>query len=168
MKTNRSIAWGNASDDHYNAVASAVWTPLPKMTYTALWTSTPTTRVSASPENRVVSLISPLATEEGLNLSGPAFDQARFGFAGPDDRLMSINIPAEGEDQEDGTSFELEFDPEQPDRVFFSMMGLDEDGFIHTIRRSIPFPARLLAELLSRRKATAEEVKGWQSADEDE
>lgn len=65
------------------------------------------------------------------------------------------------------TSFDIEFDPEQPDKITISLLGLDEDNFIHTVQRSASFPARFLAELLSRRKAMTEEMAEWQSLGED-
>jgi chorismate mutase len=44
----------------------------------------------------------------------------------------------------------------------------DQYNFIHTMRRSISFPVGQLAELLSRRVATAEEVAAWRSLPDDE
>lgn len=97
--------------------------------------------------------------------------EACFGFAAPDDRVVSLNIPAAREDgrKHPFSSFEIEYDPEQPDMVVISLLELDEDNFIHTVQRSISFPVKLLAELLSRRKATPEEIAAWHAApDEDD
>jgi hypothetical protein len=44
----------------------------------------------------------------------------------------------------------------------------DQDNFIHTVRRSISFPAGQLAELLSRRVATEEEIAAWRSLPDDD
>jgi hypothetical protein len=97
--------------------------------------------------------------------------EVRFGFSGPDDRVVSLNIPAISENDRwhPVRSFDLEYDPEQPDMLTICLLEEDQDNFIHTIRQSISFPARLLAELLSRREATAEEVATWRSlaADDD-
>ncbi|PVE21422.1 hypothetical protein DC522_26735 [Microvirga sp. KLBC 81] len=97
--------------------------------------------------------------------------EVRFGFSGPDDRVVSLNIPAANEDGRPHPfcSFDIEYDPEQPDMLTICLLEEDQDSFIRTVRESIPFPVRRLAELLSRREATAEEVAAWRSvADEDE
>lgn len=97
--------------------------------------------------------------------------EIRFGFAGPDDRVVSLNVPAANEDgrMHAFSSFEIEFDPEQPDKLVISLFETNEDDFIRTVRQSIPFPAEHLAELLSQRKATDEEILSWKTAsDEDE
>jgi hypothetical protein len=91
---------------------------------------------------------------------------ARFGFAGPDDRVVSLNVPALSEAGLAANSFDIEYDPEQPDMLTISLLGTDEDNFIYTIRRSMPIPARLLGELLSRRKATPQETAAWKICDE--
>jgi hypothetical protein len=65
-------------------------------------------------------------------------------------------------------SFDIEFDQEQPDRITISLMDLDEDDFIRTVHRTVQFPARLLAELLSRWKATAEEAGTWKVLESEE
>ncbi len=94
-------------------------------------------------------------------------DAIRFGFCAPESRLASLNVPAEGlYGKNDSTlSFEIEFDQDHPDRITISLMDLDEDNFIRTVHRTIQFPARLVAELLSRRKATAEEERLWSSSE---
>ncbi len=97
--------------------------------------------------------------------------EVRFGFSGPDDQVVSLNIPAinENDRRRPVRSFDLEFDPDQPDMLTICLVEEDQDNFIHAVRTSIPFPARLLTELLSRRGATAEEVATWHSpADDDE
>jgi hypothetical protein len=96
---------------------------------------------------------------------------ANFGFSGPDDRVVSLNVPAANEyGQEDPfRSFDIEYDPEQPDRLTICVLELDQDNFVRASRTSVPFPASLLADLVSKRKATPEEIASWQAAsDEDE
>lgn len=96
--------------------------------------------------------------------------EMRFGFSGPDDRVVSLNIPVSNEDgrRHPIRSFDLEHDPEQPGMLTIKLLEEDQDNFIRTIRQSISFPASLLAELLSRREATAEEVTAWCSLTADE
>jgi hypothetical protein len=96
--------------------------------------------------------------------------EAIFGFAGPDDRVVSLNVPALGENGETHPlhTFDIEFDPERPDMLSITLLEVDEDRFIHTVQKSKPFPARLLAELLSRRKATAQEAATWENCSEEE
>ena len=96
--------------------------------------------------------------------------EVRFGFSGPDDCVVSLNIPAisETDRRHPARSFDLEYDPEQPDMLTICLLEEDQDNFIHTVRRSISFPAGQLAELLSRREATAEEVAAWRSLPDDE
>jgi hypothetical protein len=108
---------------------------------------------------------SPTAIDTCQHLSDHPEGEIRFGFCAPDNRLTSLNIPAEGAyGKSDPTlSFDVEFDQDHPDRIAISLMDLDEDGFIRTVHRTVQFPARLLAELLSRRKATAEEAREWRA-----
>jgi hypothetical protein len=96
--------------------------------------------------------------------------EVRFGFSGPDDRVVSLNIPAisETDRQHPVRFFDLEYDPEQPDMLTICLLEEDQDNFIQTVRRSISFPAGQLAELLSRREATAEEVVAWRSLPDDD
>jgi hypothetical protein len=96
--------------------------------------------------------------------------EVRFGFSGPDDRVVSLNIPADNENdrRHPVRSFDLEYDPEQPDMLTICLLEEDQYNFIHTMRRSISFPVGQLAELLSRRVATAEEVAAWRSLPDDE
>jgi hypothetical protein len=93
-----------------------------------------------------------------------------FGFSGPDDRMISLNVPAMTDDGQEHPrlSFDVEFDPEHPDRLAIRLLELDQDDFIHTVRTSMSFPVGLLAELLSQRKATEEERAAWQTASDDE
>jgi hypothetical protein len=96
---------------------------------------------------------------------------ACFGFSGPDDRVVSLNVPAMNENgQEDSIrSFDIEYDPDQPDRLVICLLELDQDNFVRATRTSIAFPASLLADLVSKRKATPQEIASWQAAsDEDE
>jgi hypothetical protein len=97
-------------------------------------------------------------------------DGIRFGFSAPDDRVSSLNIPGEGSfgQKHPSLSFDIEFDHEQPDAVTISLHDLDENGFIQAVHRTVQFPARLLAELLSRRRATAEETSMWQTSESEE
>ena len=95
---------------------------------------------------------------------------ARLGFCGPEDRVVSLNVPVGTEDGQNNSyhSFDIEYDSEQPDTLTIRLLELDQHGFIRTALQSASFPAVLLADLVSRRKATAEEVARWKStADED-
>lgn len=95
----------------------------------------------------------------------------RFGFSAPGDQVVSLNIPAENDDglEHPYYSFDIEYDPEHPDKLTLRLLELDQDSFIRTIRKSVSFPVGLLADLVSKRKATAGEVAEWQAAsDEDE
>jgi hypothetical protein len=101
--------------------------------------------------------------------------ETRFGFAGPENQIMSLNIPALNEDglNEDWrrhsfNSFDIEYDPEQPDMLRICLLETDQDNFIHTVRKSVSFPVGLLAELLSKRKATVKEVASWQGTSGEE
>ncbi len=95
---------------------------------------------------------------------------ACFGFSGPDDRVVSLNVPALGENgQEDPyRSFDVEYDPDQPEKLVICLLELDQDNFVRVKRTSIAFPASLLAELISKRKATPEEIASWQAASDEE
>lgn len=90
---------------------------------------------------------------------------ACLGFSGPDNQVFSLNVPAATDDGQEHLyySFDIEYDAEQPDSLTICLLELDQDNFIHTVRKSIPFPVGLLSELLSRRKATAEEVAAWRT-----
>jgi hypothetical protein len=56
----------------------------------------------------------------------------------------------------------------QPDTLTIRLFELDQHGFIRTALQSASFPAVLLADLVSKRKATDAEVAEWKSiADED-
>ena len=96
--------------------------------------------------------------------------EVRFGFSGPDDQVVSLNIPAinENDRRRPVRSFDLEFDPDQPDMLTICLVEEDQDNFIHTVQRSISFPVSLLAELVSRRAATSEEIAAWRCMSDDE
>ena len=96
--------------------------------------------------------------------------EACLGFAAPEDRVVSLNIPLATEDGQNSSyhSFDIEYDAEQPDKLTIRLLELDQHGFIRTALQSASFPAVLLADLVSKRKATDEEVAEWESiADED-
>jgi len=96
--------------------------------------------------------------------------EACLGFAGPEDRVVSLNVPLAAEDGQNSSycSFDVEYDSEQPDTLTIRLLELDQHGFIKTALQSASFPAALLADLVSKRKATDEEVAEWKSmADED-
>jgi hypothetical protein len=91
--------------------------------------------------------------------------EACLGFSGPEDQVVSLNVPlAHGEGHyRRYHSFDVEYDPEQPNKVVIRLLELDQDGFITTALQSISFPVELLTDLVSRRTATAEEVAEWKS-----
>src|SRR5215217_2659163 len=96
--------------------------------------------------------------------------EARLGFAGPEDRVVSLNVPLAAEDGQNSSyhSFDIEYNSEQPDKLTIRLLDLDQHGFIRTALQSATFPVDLLTDLVGRRKATAEEVAEWKSiADED-
>jgi hypothetical protein len=96
--------------------------------------------------------------------------EARLGFSAPEDRVVSLNVPLAIQDGQNSSyhSFDIEYDSEQPDKLTIRLLELDEHGFIRTALQSASFPVDLLADLVSRRKATLEEVAEWKSiADED-
>jgi hypothetical protein len=96
--------------------------------------------------------------------------EARLGFAGPEDRVISLNVPLTTGDGQNNSyhSFDIEYDSEQPDTLTIRLLELDQHGFIRTALQSTSFPAVLLADLVSKRKATDAEVAEWKSlADED-
>jgi hypothetical protein len=88
---------------------------------------------------------------------------ACLGFSG-DDRVISLHVPAAGDSGQEHPrySFDLEYDADQPDQVVLRLLETDQDNFIQTVQRSIGFPISLLADLISQRRATAEEVAAWQ------
>jgi hypothetical protein len=96
--------------------------------------------------------------------------EACLGFSGPEDQVVSLNVPLATEDGQNSSyhSFDVEYDSEQPDRLTIRLLELDQHGFIRTALQSASFPAVLLADLVSKRKATDEEVAEWKSIiDED-
>lgn len=184
MKTNLRVAWEELSSDRHEKrrpAAEAAWMPSPKLSPSASWARAEDTKApsvpaheaqhkSAGSENRVVSLNESKGGKAEEEHSFASCAGARFGFAGPTDCVTSLNIPADGANGQKHPSirFEIEFDPDQPDRIMVGLLDLDEDGFVRTVQTSIPFPARFLAELLSRRKATAEEIAEWRTLDGEE
>ena len=96
--------------------------------------------------------------------------EARLGFSAPEDRVFSLNVPLAKQDGQNSShhSFDIEYDSEQPDKLTIRLLELDQHGFIRTAHQSASFPVELLADLVSRRKATLDEVAEWKSiADED-
>jgi hypothetical protein len=107
-------------------------------------------------------------TTKNMNVS--LVREARLGFAGPEDRVVSLNIPLAMEDRQNIPyhSFDIEYDAEQPDKLTIRLLELDQHGFIRTALQSTSVPGDLLADLVTRRKATAEEVAEWKNiVDED-
>lgn len=121
------------------------------------------------PAPKVHRVPAPVRADD-MEMAAPLPQEVRFGFAGPDDRAVSLTIPAAVDGGQDYpfNSFDIEYDPEQPDMLTVCLLETDQDNFIHTVRKSAPFPARLLTELLNRRKATAQEMAAWHSACDEE
>jgi hypothetical protein len=93
-----------------------------------------------------------------------------LGFAGPEDQVISLSVPLAAEDGQNNSyhAFDVEYASDEPDKLTIRLLELDQHGFIRTALQSASFPVVLLADLVSRRKATAEEVAEWKSvADED-
>ena len=86
--------------------------------------------------------------------------EAHLGFPGPDDRVVSLNIPLAVEDGQNSSyhSFDIEYDSEQPNKLTIRLFELDQHSFITTALQSATFPVVLLGDLVNKRKATAEEV----------
>ena len=99
-----------------------------------------------------------------------AIPESRLGFSGPDDRVVSLNIPVAVEDRQNSSyhSFDIEYDSEQPNRLTVRLFEMDQHGFITTALQSASFSVVLLADLVSKRKATAEEVAEWKSIADDD
>jgi hypothetical protein len=103
-------------------------------------------------------------------MSDYVIPEAFLGFSGPEDRVVSLNVPLVTEDRQNSSyhSFDIEYDSEQPTKLTIRLLELDQHGFIRTARQSASFPAALLADLVSKRKATDAEIAEWKSiADED-
>jgi hypothetical protein len=96
--------------------------------------------------------------------------EARLGFCGPEDRVISLSIPLEPDDGQNSPyhSFDIEYDSEQPDTLIIRLFELDQHGFVRTALQSTPFSVDLLAALVSRRKATTEEMAKWASQADEE
>jgi hypothetical protein len=96
--------------------------------------------------------------------------EARLGFCGPEDRVISLNIPLATDDGQNSSyhSFDIEYASDEPDKLTIRLLELDQHGFIRTALQSTSFPAVLLADLASKRQATDAEVAEWKNiADED-
>jgi len=96
--------------------------------------------------------------------------EARLGFCGPEDRVISLNVPlaTEGGQNSPYHSFDIEYDSERTEMLTIRLFELDQHGFVRTALQSASFPVLLLTDLVNRRKATAEEVAEWGGvADED-
>jgi hypothetical protein len=96
--------------------------------------------------------------------------KACLGFSAPEDRVVSLNVPLAVEDGQNSSyhSFDVEYDSEQPDMLTVRLFELDQHGFIRTALQSPSFSVGLLADLVNRRKATAEEVAEWKSVADEE
>jgi hypothetical protein len=94
----------------------------------------------------------------------PPLRGACLGFSG-DDQVVSLHIPAAGEDEQAPPrySFDVEYDVDRPSNLIIRLLELDQDSFICAVQRSISFPVSLLADLVDRRKATADEMAEWQA-----
>jgi hypothetical protein len=96
--------------------------------------------------------------------------EACLGFSGPEDQVVSLNVPLAIEDGQNSSyhSFDIEYDSEQPEKLTIRLLELDQHGFISTALQSVSFPIALMADLVNKRKATDAEVAEWKSvADED-
>jgi hypothetical protein len=103
-------------------------------------------------------------------MSDSADRDACLGFSGPEDRVVSLNVPLARDDGRNSAfhSFDVEYVSEWPDMLTIRLFELDQHGFVRTALQSTSFPVLLLADLVNRREATAEEVAEWKSvADED-
>jgi hypothetical protein len=96
--------------------------------------------------------------------------EARLGFSGPQDRVVSVNVPLETEDRQNSSyhSFDVEYDSEQPDKLTIRLFELDQHGFVRTALQSASFSVVLLADLVSKREATTEEIAGWKMVDDED
>ena len=162
-------------DLSYGRPIGSTWVPSPKRRHMdrsskSAMVSTASISVACDPSSQVVALSTPTNTDISKCLEQGQVDGMRFGFSAPEDRLASLNLPAESffGEKHPSLSFDIEFSQERPDTVTISLLERDDDGFIHTVHRTAQFPARLLAELLSRRRATAEEASAWQTPEGEE
>ncbi len=153
----------------------AKWVPSPKLRHMKRSLRSGSLPQAGIPEaceanSQVVALSTRTHVDFGHCSGQGQGDGARFGFSAPEDRLTSLNLPAESSFGENhpSLSFDIEFSQEQPDTMTISLLELNDDGFVHTVHRTAQFPARLLAELLSRRRATTEETSAWQTSEGEE
>jgi len=96
--------------------------------------------------------------------------KARLGFSGPEDQVISLNIPVAADDGQNSSfhSFDIEYASDRPDTLTISLFELDQHGFIRAALQSTSFPVGLLADLVNRRKATTEEVAEWKNVTDEE
>jgi hypothetical protein len=94
----------------------------------------------------------------------PPLRGACLGFSG-DDEVVSLHVPAADENGQEPPrySFDLEYDPDQPSNLILRLLELNQDSFICAVQESISFPVSLLADLVDRRKATADEMAEWRA-----
>jgi len=120
-------------------------------------------------QQSIITIPSPEQIQEN-NMKNILISGACFGFAAPDDHVVSLNIAAALEDgqKHPSYSFDIEYDAEQPDHVVIRLLELDRHSFIQTVQRSISFPVGMLLDLVNKRKATSDEVAAWQAAGDDE
>jgi hypothetical protein len=104
------------------------------------------------------------------NMSDNLIPEVCLGFSGPEDRVVSLNIPLATEDGQNSSyhSFDIEYETEQPDTLTIRLLELDQHGFIRTALQSVSFPTVLLADLVNKRKATDAEVAEWGSVADEE
>jgi hypothetical protein len=162
-------------DLSYGRPLGPKWVPSPKLRHMnrslrSVTVPPASTSVAGDPNSQVVALSTPTNADISYRSGQGQVDGMRFGFSAPEDRLTSLNIPAESfySEKHPSLSFDIEFSQERPDTVTIGLLERDGDGFIHTVHKTVQFPARLLAELLSRRRATAEEASAWQALDGEE
>jgi hypothetical protein len=105
------------------------------------------------------------------NMNDSLIREACLGFSGPEDQVVSLNVPLAIEDGQNSSyhSFDIEYDSEQPEKLTIRLLELDQHGFIRAALQSTSFPVDLLTDLVRRRNATAEEVAEWKAmTDEDQ
>lgn len=168
-------------DTYPDPSAGRTWVPLPRPRRRAPSISSKTVGLAGAEAslvsscltdstNQVAFLSIPLNSEDCQQRPQVPPHGMKLGFSGAGNRLTWLNIPAEGShgSGHPTLSFEIEVDQEEPDKISIGLMDMDEDGFIREVHRTAQFPARLLAELLSRRKATTEEARAWEASGDEE
>lgn len=103
-------------------------------------------------------------------MSYPSNRAACLGFSGPDDRVVSVSVPVAKEDGHNSPyyTFDIEYDSTQSTMLTIRLLALNQDGFVQTALQSASFSVGALADLVTRRKATEQEVAGWQSLADDD